>query len=350
MSLGALTPWLQRLQYDLELAVVVPRLTIGSDGRVAHLKRTADEMNASERTDDLEVLALLGDLRSLLEFLATRLPPVVGVPFSRIFVPALVEQVISEWLDPRVPLGVEQMPAFEQILDQISTLAEDIDGHGWAGKGLLKDWVSSAPRTWLAKRRESALGSVRSLLSTGLRDRKTVERVETQTVAKGDVIMGDTGADDAWDEAWVEEEDKAAPVHETAPVLTNAEDDDTSAWDLDDSDQVEPLHVDQPPPATEASNDDDDAWGWNDEGQSPTKTEPAPALPPRTPKSHGNGKASMPAERELTLKETYTVTLVPDGIMEVVKEVVSDAEALADPRQVVPKLTGCATIKLIIHL
>lgn len=339
--LGGRESYIRRLKRDLEASLFQPRLSNKTGGPTTILVHD-DSIRTSKGHSKPDTIATLDEIWTVLEFLSTRLPRSICEPLSEKLLPSLFDTLTDTWLDATVPVQIDQMPVFQRILDRVSKLAEQIDGLRWSSTGPLKDWIQNAPRTWLSKRRETALGAARSLLFSGLRERRTVERVETQTVSKGDAIMGNENADDAddaWDADWEEEDtsttkttgtEASADAKKAAPA-NDDDDDDASAWDMDDDNDQDETS------ATGANGEDDDgadAWGW---GEEEAAAEEAPK--PVSPKKQATTKGSIPAEqpvssgeRELTLRETYTVTAVPDGILDIVMQVVSDAETLTDPR------------------
>ncbi|THV98309.1 hypothetical protein D6D27_01608 [Aureobasidium pullulans] len=336
--LGGLDVYIRRLKRDIEFSLIDPRLST-KPGQYTIYQVEDRIIRASKTASKPDTIATLDDIWSALDFLSTRLPKSVCEPLSQKLLPSLFETLTYTWLDQTVPVQIDQMPVFQHILDRVSKLAEQIDALDWASTALLKDWVQGAPRTWLSKRRETALGAARSLLFSGLRDRKTVERVETQTVSKGDAIMGGNDvddADDAWAADWEEDtpEPKAASTEQPATTTNDDhdDDDDASAWDMDDND-TNVASGTSAPAANGEEDDAADAWGWGDD-ETATEEAPKPTSPKKTTKSHGPPaaeKSTPSGDRELTLRETYTVTAVPDGILEIVMKVVSDAETLTDP-------------------
>ncbi|KAI5272448.1 hypothetical protein E4T47_04310 [Aureobasidium subglaciale] len=335
--LGGLDVYIRRLKRDVEFTLIDPRLST-KPGQYSVFNITDASISVSQANSRPDTIATLDDIWACLEFLSTHLPSTICEPLSQKLVPSLFETLTYTWLDRSVPVQIEQMPVFQQILDRVSKLADQIDTLNWSSTALLKDWVQNAPRTWLSKRREMALGAARSLLFSGLKTRKTVERVETQTVSKGDAIMGGTDvdeADDAWAADWEEETPETAKVDASKAATSTKnddEDDDASAWDMDEDD-TDTMAVSFEHPAKDENMEEDDAadaWGWGDDEQV-TDEAPKSNSPKKTKKVPSTEQPTQSGDRELTLRETYTVTAVPDGILDIVMQVVSDAETLTDP-------------------
>jgi centromere/kinetochore protein ZW10 len=318
----------QKLAKDLDRAVLRPRMTVSDEQLVAKVDINGEELSCAGVGHALDTQSLFEDLRRILGFLSSRLPKTVTVPLSSQLVPALANRLENHWLDPAVPVSMKDIPDFQVLLDNVTDFAEYIESLGWSGSETLREWTQDAPRAWLTKRREAVLGDVRNLVFEGLRERKVVERVETRVVNKEDMgISSKAGvagqgneADNDWDDAWDEpDEEPSKPAQK--PI--NEDDDDSSAWDLEEED---------PPTKGESGDgpDNDDAWGWGDEEQKP----PSPVANKKQPKSTSASKPNgdSGSQQELTLRETFTVSAIPDGILAILQQTVSDAETLAGPQ------------------
>ncbi|KAK5167266.1 hypothetical protein LTR04_000036 [Oleoguttula sp. CCFEE 6159] len=323
--LDALKPAIARFYKVFNDIVLNPYLLMSRDLTVAKISIDGDGIEVSGVTTDVSIPTLLTGLSDVLEYLGTRLPPAISIPLSEILMPSINSRLLSGWLEPAIPLSLEGMQSFEQVLGHVLNLADNVEDLGWSGKSELVSWVERTPRTWLAKRREAALAATRRQILNGLSERRVVERVETQTVQRGEVVVtGDQGNED-WNAAW---DNGGGPANSSTKRPQQAEDDqEASAWGLDDGEgQVAGQNSNKPDEAGDAG---DDAWGWDDadEGKQSTAASPTTNRNQR-PNVNGDKDHTDTLERELTLKETYTVTAVPDGIMEIVQQVISDAEAL----------------------
>ncbi|TKA79790.1 hypothetical protein B0A55_03302 [Friedmanniomyces simplex] len=350
-GLGIFESLVQKMSKDIERTIFKPRLMVDDEGQVAKVVVSKHELSCAQRQIDTSYSTLFVDLQHIVDFFVSHLPIEVGVLLSQTLVPVLSLRLEEYWLEPAVPLDIKEMPAFQDTLAHISQLADRIERHGWRGTKQLRTWVQNAPRTWLTKRREAVLGDVRNLVFAGLRETKVVERVETQMVSKGDhqALQGGGGGEegeDEWDTAWdePEEEQKSAtqPAQQSSRASA-AEDDEGSAWDTDDLDEKR---------SGDGTNGDEegDAWGWGDEAQtpaSPVATKKTPPHPAPSAKSN-NDRAAQPKEREMTLRETFTVTSVPDGVLAIIQQIISNAQTLSGPSAanspIAPAATGLYTI------
>ncbi|KAF2480712.1 Centromere/kinetochore Zw10-domain-containing protein [Neohortaea acidophila] len=336
-GLGLLPSLVQKLAKDIEQSTLKQRLVVDEDELVATITISKHTMSANGKNGDITVSSLFDDLNDILDFLATHLPDAVTVPLSDFLVPAMTKLLEDEWLDAAIPLNMAEIAQFTSIVEDTEELAERIEGYGWNGAGTLRQWVENAPRTWLTKRREAVLGHARNLVFAGLSERTAVERVETRVLSRDDPALqgpGDaTGSEDAWDEAWDDSEDKAGPADNSPRIQKDVQlggipddDDDTSAWDVEED-------ADEKSEDPDANGDEEDAWGaWDDEDATSKPASPVVARKePASTRTNGTQAAAPPAEQEMTLRETFTVSAIPDGILQLLQQIISEAETLAGP-------------------
>ncbi|KAK3072531.1 ribosome biogenesis protein ytm1 [Teratosphaeriaceae sp. CCFEE 6253] len=345
-ALGIFDGLVQKLSRDVERTIIRPRLVVDDEWQVARVVVSDTELSCAQRQDDTSLGSLFSDLQQIVDFLADQLPTNITVPLSETLIPALAARLDDLWLEPAVPLDIDEMPAFQETLSSVKHLADLIERHGWHGTRQLRAWVQNAPRTWLTKRREAVLGDVRNLVFAGLRETKTVERIETQMVNKDDhqVLQGgggEKGGEEDWDSAWDEPEEEARAAkppsvrRESAP---KADDDEGSAWDTEDMD-------DQGSGDGKTGSDEGDGWGWGDERDKP----PSPVANKKAQKAPARiAPAAQPKERQMTLRETFTVTAVPNGVLQIIQHIIADAKTLSGPTYasspIAPAATGLYTI------
>jgi len=322
-----------RFSRDVDHIIITASSSVRNDRGVAEFSIERDSIQASGCKTNATVSDFLENFRRVAEYFSTRLPPMVSTLLSQKLMPILIPRLTSDWLLPSVPVSLDGIQEFQEVLAQVLRLADQIGGLGWVGQDELVGWVESAPRIWLSKRKESALAATRNACYKGTSDKKSVERVETQVVSHDDVIMGGDQPKDDWEAGWSDDETKGAKGVSDHQV---ADDDvDASAWGLEDDETQSDNKVDMSDAnnSTPAGADEAEAWGWGDD-----ETEPQDAATPAArqtqesrPVVNGSKKLSKPSERELTLKETYTVTALPDAIVDLIVRIVSDAESLAQP-------------------
>lgn len=326
----------RKLAKDLDRTIIRPRIHIDEEGCVAKLETRNSRLSCAGKSGDTGEKKLFEDLRTVLHFLSSRLPESVAIPLSAEIVPIITSRLESQWLDTSIPIELKQIPRFQILLDDVSALADDIEDLGWSGSDGLRDWVQNAPRAWLTKRRESVLGDARNLVFEGLRERMTVERVETRVVSSEDMGIvqrsenanGDgAGDEDDWDTAWddPEEASPASPKKNRGGDAVNDENEDEgSAWDVDEDEKEGSAKA-----GSTTGDDDNDAWGWGDEDAQKPESPAATKRQPPTASAKPTSSIKAPGNQELTLRESFTATAVPANLLSILKGIIADAQTLA---------------------
>jgi centromere/kinetochore protein ZW10 len=330
-KLNLLDAFIHRFNRDLNRIIISPRLAPGTDKVVSAFEINGDDVHLMGEVNDGSIKATLEDMQTIGEYLSTRLPPSVAVPLSSKLVPAIATQLINQFLLPAVPTSTSGVHDFQESLSYVLGLVEFFDELGWSGQSRLTDWVDKSAEIWLAKQKEAAIARVQTLFPKRVQEKKSVERVETQVVTKGDALHAGHDADDDWGADWDEEE----PINQDTDKTEIAEEEDMSAWGEEVDDVIEDVKPQGAAHAeTERSADDEDAddWGadWGDESDTkPATSGQTPTKPKATPKVNGKSGITKPSkEQEVTLRETYTVTAIPDSIMEIIMQVIVDVETL----------------------
>ncbi|KAL2808114.1 hypothetical protein BJX63DRAFT_424877 [Aspergillus granulosus] len=283
-------------------------------------------LDASIRVDPEPSLASVGDVldrvKTALTFLYQSLPEVIVAPLSDTFIPAISSKIISHWLSTAIPTELHGLIGFEETLNHVLEFTKSIGSLNWHGQEELVSWVNQAPRLWLTRRRVHSLDQVRKVLAASKGDSRQVERVEKRQVSASDEALLDNSTSDDWDAGWDDEGEEPQ----------NNDDEDVSAWGLDD-DEDEPKNAKA---EAKAGGDDDDgagdAWGWadDDEEQPSEITETKKAATDVKPsQDHKDTPQSGP--REITLKENYTITDVPDSILHIIRQQITDSVAISQP-------------------
>ncbi|KAI1437496.1 hypothetical protein GGR50DRAFT_645355 [Xylaria sp. CBS 124048] len=276
------------------------------------------------------VATLFQDLGIVLEYLSERLPEDLINALSDIMMPDLIPRIITRWLESAVPPSLKNMDEFQVVLDATRAFCDRLGQLNFSGFHDLREWVQNVPRVWLAKCRETALDSIRTKLTQGLGAPKEIERVETQMVSQGEdkKLAPNTETPpigDAWDVAWDDGEGTATQE----PQLTATQDDDdgADAWGWgDETDLVETdtKATDEKPPQDEPMEEEDlaAAWGWGDEENTTDPVKDAPATVP--------SKEPQPTSstHELTLKETYNISSMPEPVIALIMALLEDGASL----------------------
>lgn len=339
MKLGLFDDTLQSLCNKFESTIIIPRLKVQSSGIVSSVDITADEICSSGHSEDLSARTLFEDLDKVINFLRTQLPYSIVQPLAGLLMPRLISKLTSKWLASAVPESLDGFADFEDTLDLVKDFAETLDHVAWPGKRQLVDWAEEIPEVWLMKRREISLNRVRVLLSQGLGDIETVERVERQVLTHDDEVFTGNAGGDEWNASWSDEE--TSPIATKAPLKLaetagGEDEEDVSAWGLDDEDGA---NTQDDHAQVDTVEDDADTWGWGDDNgnQNENKNEgsrqgsqPAASKPKKTDKN-GVLDSSHKPEREITLKEKFNVTSLPREILEIINLVILDAAKLEKP-------------------
>ncbi|QYS94674.1 hypothetical protein H0G86_002003 [Trichoderma simmonsii] len=376
---------MEQLWHNLDAAVVSPRMD-ATRSNIPGIKVEGDVLELAGSADG-SAEALLSDLEQILTFVAHKLPADLLQPLANVMMGDIISKLIREWLNPAVPTGLKDLDKFQVLVSKTKTFCETLQHGGYTGLGQIQDWASKAPTIWLEKSRETALDSVRINLTSGIGQSKRVEKIERQmvSIAEGNELSR-TGAGavadtndwgEAWGEAW--DDDKAGDedemdIDQKESHGKDNDDDAANAWGWDDNDEAnnkdatdEPKEkpgpkeddgadawgwgdnddandttnqTEEAKDATGAPDEDDgaDAWGWGDDGDAP---EPAAhAVPAPAPKT----KPSKAKEetRELVFKETYSISSMPEPVLELIFSILEDGAALTKDGDEYSLLTATA--------
>ncbi|MCJ1431747.1 hypothetical protein MMC27_001102 [Xylographa pallens] len=336
-ALGLLRGKIMILRKAFDNVILTPRLQVQPDGTRSSWTIHEDEIRISGTSSDLSTNTLISDMNSMIDYISTNLPSSIAVPFSEVLLPGLTARLVAGPLSSSVPADLDGISAFKETLSRVSGFAESLQAHGLQGRNNLIKWKNEAPQVWLKRRSELSLHSIRQFLVRGLGDPRIVERVETQVVTRDDNIFVDNTNNEDWNAGW-SDEDGEAKRHKTAPTAQNpangqdgaaGEDEEgVSAWGLDeDADHNATGDLSEGPVAEE---DESEAWGWDDDNEEEKVPRSPNTQSPKKSRQRINGTktAETPAKRQVTLKENYTITALPEQILEIIIQAVSDAEAL----------------------
>ncbi|QDS67434.1 hypothetical protein FKW77_000331 [Venturia effusa] len=339
LELGILDTYVSRLHRDLDTVIINPLFTVDAKGMAPKAVYEKSTVQISGMSEVSNPSTFVQEVDGLVRFITRELPERLHQSLLEKLLPSLMVQLVNNSLDLSVPVQLDQMADFKSSLVKIEDLADYIDTLGIAipSEGDLSLWLDRLPQTWLARRREAALARMRSISHDGAGTKRIAERVETQTVSSDDVMITDgqvRGNDqgDEWNADWAEDDeiDDAALVDNLQPADDN---EDASAWGLEEEGPVIE-QIDNKPAVTEANVEgEDEAWGWGD-GEDEEQTEfPEPAtlvrLAPKSIVKTSVSKRQLPTDREITLRETFAITAIPDSILELINLILVDASTLS---------------------
>ncbi|KAL7273927.1 ribosome biogenesis protein ytm1 [Rhizina undulata] len=361
-ALHLLKPKVDHLHQQIDTLLITPRLDI-QKGEVPEFALEGDTLRISGRSDDFSAAKTFADLKLALDFLNRRLPESISSPLSRILVPSLVTRLITMFLSYSVPSSLENLPAFETLLKETGAFEEHLHEIKWAQERDLQDWVSRAPRVWLAKRKETSLDGLRKMLGKGIGTVQVVERTETQKMSVKDGSIMTAASSTPKDEWKTERSNGREEKQETKEVVTQKslikdDDEDTSGWGLDEDLDLE----EEEQPKGEFMKPDEDVledmdwgeWGEDDEESSKPRTPLSPkgrslsSASKISRSSTHNRKQSIASvkttastrttdsakthtsAKDVTLRETFTITSIPAEILKMIQKILQEAHELSN--------------------
>lgn len=327
--LDMLVPATDKLQKDLLSTIIDPVLLSGAHLQSREVRVKDSGIEVEEKPNTVAVSEVLERITQVLNYLQKFLPTTILTPFSDYFIPTLASTIISSWLSSAIPAELEGLSEFEGTLDHVLKFAHSVETFGWHGHEELVSWVNQAPRLWLTRRRVNSLDQVRKVLAASRGTTKQVERVEKEQVSQADEALLENAPADDWDAGWDDEHEEDT---NGKPAEHPEDDPDVSAWGLDEDtkDDIQNTKLD----ATESAEDDDagDAWGWGDEeDEEPQEQASQPSKAPGANPINGNGTSEHASPKEVTLRETYMVTDIPDSILDIIRRQITDSETVAQP-------------------
>lgn len=334
LKLNLLGSFVKSLYEDLDIVILKSRLNPAVGGSVRSLRIENGEIKATEQLTDFTMQKLFSDMHLLVEFLHTQLPSPVSMPLSELLIPRLISLLITHWLSVNLPTDVKAIEDIKGVLRLTVQFANLLDSYRWCGKDQLVEWANSIPQVWLSIRRAISLDKVRLILARGLGESEMVERVETQMLSHDDDAFAGTKRNDDWNASW-SDDDEANPAEEPNLLSTqeqpaNGDEEEVNAWGFNDDTNDDSSK--QNPHVADHANDEVDAWGWKDEMEDDEAARPE-ALQVDSEKLNVNGHPEVHgrAEREVTLRESYSITALPKQIFEIITQVIFDAEILTKP-------------------
>lgn len=374
---------MEQLWHNLDAAVVSPRMD-ATRSNTPGIKVEGDVLELAGSADG-SAEALLSDLEQILTFVAHKLPADLLQPLANVMMGDIISKLIREWLNPAVPTGLKDLDKFQDLVSKMKTFCDTLQHGGYTGLEQIQDWASKAPTIWLEKSRETALDSVRINLTSGIGQSKRVEKIERQmvSIAEGNELSR-TGAGavadtndwgEAWGEAW--DDEKAGDemdIDQNESHGKDNDDDAANAWGWDDNDEANNKDATDEPKEKPGPKEDDgadawgwgdnddandttnqteeakdaagapeeddgaDAWGWGDDGDAPEPAANAVSAPaPKTKLSKAKEET-----RELIFKETYSISSMPEPVLELIFSILEDGAALTKDGDEYSLLTATA--------
>lgn len=325
---------LEQLWHNLNTSIVAPRMDYKATS-LRSISTQADDLSLSGPTDH-SIGNLLRDLETVFVFVAKKLPSDLLPIFSSLMVADVIPKLTHEWLDTVVPSSLQNMDAFQYAIERTQQFCAVLTENGYTGLEKVNTWAEKAPMTWLGKCRDTALDSVRGRLMNGIGQPKQVEKVERHmvTVAEGKELAttgagasadtGDWNVD--WGDAWNEDLPVDNPDNKTNDVHMN-EDDGADAWGGWDDNAEESNNTDLGDGVAGGGDDDGaEAWGWDDDAPAEQTLKPAAKSKPATKTTKSKHQSEQ--TREFILKETYSISSMPEPVLELIFAILEDGMAL----------------------
>ncbi|KAJ5105495.1 hypothetical protein NUU61_002842 [Penicillium alfredii] len=331
--LDVLAPANAKFQKNFILAIIDPILLARPDGTSYGVVVTDSGVRVDSEPSKATIAETLDRITNVLGYLRQNLPSSITATFPESLIPGIASKAISAWLSPAIPTDLDGLGRFEKTLENVLQFTQTIVSWGWNGQEELVSWVNQAPRLWLTRRRVDSLDSVRKVLSASQGTTRQVERIEKEKVSQADGALLENTTDD-WDADWDYEKEDAPEQATTAQP--DDDDEDVSAWGLDEETQEEATQEEAKPDAATSTEEEDDdagdAWGWGDEDDqqsngSPSKPKAAAASKPTNEES----TAPSASPKEVTLKEVYTVTDIPGSILQILRQQIADSKDISQP-------------------
>jgi centromere/kinetochore protein ZW10 len=328
--LGALDVATKAICKNIDRVILHPITSHGLNKNAISIRVDNGRLDISHAPDQKDVRNVLESLFLVLDYLRMNLPKSIEASIASTIAPDLVSTLVAEWLSPCVPLELADIPELEVLQTRVSKLANNLSTSGWPGTQDLLDWVELAPRMWLTRRRMASLDRVRTALTLNRGPTRQVERIERQVVSDQDAVFATEGEENDWNTGWNDDDETGVQRTDAQP-----EEDDVSAWDFDADEEPDQHRTTGQTDAASDGQDDDsaEAWGWDEDSPKKNTESTSATSKPNMKKIPRNGaNGDMPQGREVTLKESYTITDIPDQILDIVSKDVQEATNVKDPK------------------
>ncbi|KAJ5711520.1 Retrograde transport protein Dsl1 C-terminal [Penicillium malachiteum] len=314
-----------KLQKDIESGILGPILVPRGDSSSRAVEVTETAICVAPAFSKTTVAETFSRVTDVLNFLRQYLPSSLSSSLPQSLIPAITSKAISGWLSSAIPTTLDGLEDFENTLESVLQFTKTIESWGWTGQEELVSWVNQAPRLWLTRRRVDSLDSVRKAIAASKGSTKQVERVEKEEVSQVEEALLDNAATDDWDAEW--DDDK----EETPAAEPQEDEEDVSAWGLDDEDDTEPPSKPDVENAPEEDDGADDAWGWGDDDEEKKDEEQKPTVHTESkPASNKSKNSAQP--KEVILREVYTITDIPDSILDIMLQQIFDSKDITQPQ------------------
>ncbi|KIX00403.1 uncharacterized protein Z518_10542 [Rhinocladiella mackenziei CBS 650.93] len=299
--------------------------------KLARYKLGRHDMSVQLDLNGPSMQLVLDFVLDFIKFLHSSLSETIQKAAAKHVLPDLMALLATDWLNPGLPTELTELDRLDEMQQQVNRILDRLKPLKWEGQAQLQGWMDEIHRAWLNQRKAATLDAVRTAFASSKGTLRQVERVERQMVpaateeesqAEDDTIDWDAGWDD-------DNKDKATTAETTKPD----DDEDASGWGFDDDDdenQEKKGEENGHPTQTDGDdNDAGDAWGWGDGDESPEETKSEPTSKDHSRQVNGANKPKK-VEKVVTLSEFYSISEIPDRLVEIIGRDISDAQIIQE--------------------
>jgi len=237
--------------------------------------------------------SILKDITTLVTYLSTTFSSTLLHPLISTLLLMLIDDVLS-FLPLHTASSITELPALNSLVNAVAHLETHIVNLGWATETPLSKWAQGTS-IWFSNRQSTVLLETRKMVIREFQTQKTVLISSGIDIGSTPVsLLPPTLGKDVQMEA----EKKKEPVADN----NDDDDDEPDAWGLDTADE----EVEEPPEINRSI--DTDSWDWNEDNDD---IKPLSADPNSFP---------------------YTLSLIPDSLMEIVERVLHEGTQLRSAR------------------
>lgn len=322
--LGALQDTQRHIWRRIE-ACLLAHLHKRSKRTIIMAEKDGSNLRLTLSQEQSQPLQMLEVSQVLLRYIHEQAPPKLHDSVMQDVAALIIPKLTENWLDASVPIDLEHLRELDHLQEQVEKSAMWLRNQNIKEADILDAWVKDVPEAWLVKRRAASLDAVRNAFKLATGVTRQVERIERQKILVEPERKQET-ADDEWAENWGDDDDIDK---DTAKQITDMTEDDPDAWGFDTDDTTSEPHIANENRQKEPDEDDGDAWGWGDDEDATTK--PAATVdekPAEAVKANGIAKSQSPEEEDVVLTERYTITDIPDYILEQIGRDTSDLQTI----------------------
>lgn len=281
-SFGILEPKVSTLGTNLGELFIAPIL------RGDHSAMVKDGLVVKKESSPQTLAAILLSLATVVTYISKSLPQHVLKTLIPKLLPILTTNLIKSSLSSHIPSEISDLALFDDMLKAVNEYNEHLINLSWIKRSTntLSKWISDAPNVWFSNRRATFLLETRKFVLGELTN-------QTNVVISSDFdIMTEPQLMDKKPSESIQSATNS--VQETSQ--TTDEDDETDGWGFGAEEEA----VEDPGEDTEV-----DGWKWDDEIDD----------------------ENVEASRN-TGSFPYSLSTIPDGLMEIVGRVLSEGNQL----------------------